>query len=121
MVQSLILKSHETKSQLYLRSHNRHTFKLASDLVQILLEHGANPNLANNDGITPLCLVFESDYSRHFMEDEEVVTARLVLLSLEHGADVNVQDKDKRILLLWAIELRDVRLRAGFTCSWRRS
>jgi len=49
--------------------------------VQYLLDHGANPNVADSHGITPLARVAEKNYFR------------IVRLLLEHGANANVRDR----------------------------
>jgi ankyrin repeat protein len=94
------------------------------DVAQILLDHGAKPNVANKDGKTPLHLAFEFEpegCNYYAVEDAEVFTARLVLLLLEHGADVNVQDKDQRISVAFGNRTKDVRYCPDFTYSWRGS
>jgi hypothetical protein len=51
-------------------------------VVRLLLEHGADPNIKNENGRTPLHWAAREDH---------VEVARLLL---EHGADPNIQDKD---------------------------
>ena len=75
------------------------------DLVQILLEHNAQPDMANIDGKTSLHLALVVEYSNYRIWDcTETHAARLVRLLLEHGADVNAQDKNKTTPLLLAIQ-----------------
>jgi ankyrin repeat protein len=58
-------------------------FKGKHELTRVLLNHGANPNVRNEKGKTPLHLV-PQDY-----EGDKIAT-----LLLERGADVNARDKD---------------------------
>lgn len=50
------------------------------DVIKTLLEHGANPNVQNDYGWTPL----------HFASAVETRNKEIVCLLLEHGADPNV-------------------------------
>jgi ankyrin repeat protein len=54
--------------------------------VKLLLEHGADPNIKNKDGITPL----------HWAVFKSGVHVEVVKLLLEHGADPNIQNKKGR-------------------------
>ncbi|SPO01936.1 uncharacterized protein DNG_04609 [Cephalotrichum gorgonifer] len=58
------------------------------DIVRILLESGADPNLKNRDGLTPILTIH--DYHR---------SGELVNLLLEAGADIDSTDKRGRTLL----------------------
>ena len=74
------------------------------DIVRCLLEHGANPKLGNYEGKTPLHLLlglqdFDQDFGYH-SDDHIFVVAQLLL---EHGADVNSQDKSHETPLLLAL------------------
>ena len=54
------------------------------EIVELLIERGANVNVADEDGVTPL------------MQVEELEDARLLL---EHGANVNATDKQGQTVL----------------------
>lgn len=56
-------------------------------ILQILLEHGANPNLAHEDFGPPI------------VEAVKYGSSDALRLLLEHGADVNVQDADGKSLM----------------------
>ena len=60
-----------------------------ADLVKVLLDRGATSNLPGNLGRTPLHLVAGSRY------DPDDNGVRIAKLLIEHGADINAQDKDK--------------------------
>lgn len=53
-------------------------------VVKLLLEHGANPNVQNDLGITPL----------HIASDVETRDLEMVKLLLNHGADADIPDKN---------------------------
>lgn len=72
-------------------SHNT----LPGRLVRILLRNGADANLADNEGTTPLMRICAGRSSD--MED-----AQLTLL--EHGADVSLQDKHGNTALMFAAQ-----------------
>jgi ankyrin repeat protein len=59
-------------------------FRGRLEIAQVLLGHGANPNVEDEYGWTPLHLVSEGKYNSH---EHDVSIARLLL---EHGADVNL-------------------------------
>ena len=59
----------------------------AHECICLLLEHGANPNLANDDGASPLHLAFNC---------ERVTVETLV----RFGANVNIQDSHGNTPLL---------------------
>jgi ankyrin repeat protein len=75
----------------------------ASNLVRFLLEHGANPNLQNKEGKTPLHKLFgpqDSGWAPHYHSADYIsIVAQLLL---EHGADVNSRDNDHNTPLLLA-------------------
>ena len=52
------------------------------EATKLLLEHGANPNKYNKEGITPLCMACKS-----WHKFDDIIT--LMDLLLEYGADVN--------------------------------
>jgi ankyrin repeat protein len=58
---------------VYMASQNGHT-----SVVDVLLRHGADPNLANHDGFTPLCIASQNGHTS------------VVDVLLRHGADPNI-------------------------------
>jgi ankyrin repeat protein len=68
------------------------------DITRILLAWGAEPNVKNDGGKTPLHLLLEGEFSN---DDDIPDLARLLL---EHGADVNAQDQTHATPLLLAAE-----------------
>ena len=52
------------------------------EIVELLLEHGANPNVQDNDGRTPL---------HYAVENCHVDVARVLL---DHGADPTIRDNE---------------------------
>jgi ankyrin repeat protein len=72
------------------------------EVAQILLEHGAEPNVKTNGGKTPLHLLSEGGYLS--MEDYALDFAWLSRVLLEHGANVNAQDNNHATPLHLAIE-----------------
>jgi ankyrin repeat protein len=66
------------------------------EVAQILLDHGANANMASDTGSTALHMVSEGEYDS---QEQGVSTARLLL---ERGVDVNARRKDGRTSLHWA-------------------
>jgi ankyrin repeat protein len=66
------------------------------DLVQMLIEVGAEVNVADQQGTTPLIAVIpDDDWPMH-------VDTKLIALLIEHGANVNAADKEGRTALLGA-------------------
>jgi Ankyrin repeats (3 copies)/Ankyrin repeats (many copies) len=62
-------------------------------LATMLLEKGADPNLANDDGRTPLLVAIRKDFNTvDYVREPE--SARLVQKLLEKGANVNARDID---------------------------
>lgn len=66
----------------------------SADLFQHLFDQGADPNLADNDGLTPLILV---------VENQGIPALRLLL---QHGAKVDVQDRQGCTALIHAVKIR---------------
>ena len=90
-------KNHETP--LHLAS-----FHLDLELVQLLLDHGANVNAENNRGQTSLDRVFEF---KCYSDQDDSGVAQLLM---ERGADVNARDKDHETLLHLASSRQDLEL-----------
>jgi ankyrin repeat protein len=59
------------------------------EVTRLLLSYGANPNVGNNRGSTPLHQVSEGKYN---LQEQGVGIARLLL---ERGVDVNAREKNK--------------------------
>ena len=59
-------------------------------LAKFLLENGADPNVENNKGMTPLQMLSQCDMNLD-VKDKGIIL-NLLLLLLEHGADVNKRD-----------------------------
>ena len=68
------------------------------DVTRMLLACGAEPNVKNYYGRTPLHLLLESDFSN----DDDIPD--LTRLLLDHGADANAQDQNRATPLLLAAE-----------------
>ena len=62
--------------------------------TRILLEHGAEPNVKNNNGKTLLHLLLTNNPKRRWPSQFKLDMLRLTCLLLEHGANVNEQDND---------------------------
>ena len=71
------------------------------DISRMLLEHGAEPNVRNKNGKTPLQIVLGRKYYSKENDAEDLVTASLLV---GHGAEVNAQDKDHTSPLLLAMQ-----------------
>jgi ankyrin repeat protein len=69
--------------------HSSHSYEIA----KLLLEHGANPNLKDDDGGTALMYATRDR------------SGKLPLLLLQHGADLNLKDNGGNTALFHAVEL----------------
>lgn len=69
--------------------------------VRLLLEKGANPNVKNEDGLTPFALLVKRAKESHGY-DENV--RKIAELLLSHGADLNIADKNGKTALSYLIE-----------------
>ena len=68
-----------------------------TEVVQLLIDHGANVNAADDAGFTPLMYIaFDATGG----EDKKTIHAARLLM--EHGADVNARDKDGKTALAHA-------------------
>ncbi|KAH8991188.1 ankyrin repeat-containing domain protein [Lactarius akahatsu] len=61
------------------------------EIARVLLRHGAEPNVKNEDGKTPLHLLLERKFHDSDDVNDVLVVERLLL---ECGADVNARDED---------------------------
>ncbi|MCL4178779.1 MAG: ankyrin repeat domain-containing protein [Verrucomicrobia bacterium] len=74
-------------------------------LMQLLLEHGADPNATDHDGLTPLLCAISL---------ESRMDLGAVQLLLDSGADPNVVNKDGMSLLQHALRIGSIDLVAAF-------
>ena len=82
--------------------------------IQFLLDLGADPNLANNKGITPLMRAahtFISDYKQPAssgiakeLNEQGPALAKAIGLLLKHGANVNARDENGATALYYAAD-----------------
>jgi ankyrin repeat protein len=71
------------------------------DIMQVLLDHGANPNARDNDNATPL------HHSSWWKKGNTVIrtgTVEGTRLLLKHGANIDAEDNDGRTPLQLALE-----------------
>jgi len=72
----------ETTTPLHIACYYAISFS-CNDIIKILIQYGANVNIQNNKGITPLmnCQYFENNYS-------------VMKLLIDHNANVNIKDNN---------------------------
>ena len=87
------IKDTNGETPLYLACENSHT-----ELVKLLLEHGADANIKSEYGYTPLYRACDKD------------NTEVVKLLLEHGADVNSKDNYGNTLLYSACKNNNTEL-----------
>lgn len=69
--------------------------------VRFLLEKGADPNVKNEDGLTPFALLVKKAKKSHGYDENVQKIAELLL---SHGADLNIADKNGKTALSYLIE-----------------
>jgi ankyrin repeat protein len=70
------------------------TFKGQSEVIETLLEYGANPDLQDNIGFTPLMISALDNYNG------------IVKTLLEYGANPDLQNLSGKTVLMFAVSLR---------------
>src|ERR1039457_5069075 len=68
-------------------------FDGATQPIQLLLDHGANPNVTSDRGFTPLMMAAGAD----------TPNLGLVRLLVQKGADIYARDQKGRTVLDWAL------------------
>lgn len=71
------------------------------DVVALLLEHGADPNLRCDDG--GLALIWATQHGRYNDDGSVTATEKIVEMLLENGADPNCTGREGEVPLLEAI------------------
>ena len=102
------------RTKFHATALHRAAFSGKFDIVQLLLEHGANPNAENMHGEIPLHLVSRGKY------DSKEYSVGVVRQLLERDVDVNALDKDRNTPLhtascLGRLEIARVLLDRGAT------
>ena len=69
------------------------------EIVALLLEHKADPNLATEKAITPIMIAIKNS--------DAGIRRRMVAALLDHGADVNTRDWEDKTLLMISAENKD--------------
>ena len=132
------LLKHEMGSDVNARDKDQETplhlasYYLSADLVKVLLDYGAQVDAEDNCGLTPLHqLVLGNHKCRSLSgigrlepwDSRAIYTAHLLL---EHGADVNAQNKDNETplhlaSLLWLHELARLLIENGADVDVKKS
>ena len=99
-------------------------------IAKLMVKHGADVNLADHNGETPLMLALEKgmfDLARYLVEKGADVNARdhvfgwtplfyalknieFVEFLVKHGADINAKDKAGLTVLMYAVDRDDIKL-----------
>lgn len=80
-------------------------------LVQLLLERGANPNLRDSNGATPL-MRFPGNYN-HYYDTGTTNGPRegqIVGLLIAHGAQIDTHDRQHNTALFYAVQCRNLQV-----------
>jgi ankyrin repeat protein len=75
------------------------TTQAEPEIVEVLLDHKADPNVPNVNGITPINMAIKTS--------EVAKRQRMVAALLDNGADVNSRDGDDKTLLMVCAEFKD--------------
>ncbi|KAH0527112.1 hypothetical protein TsFJ059_002145 [Trichoderma semiorbis] len=81
-------------------------------LAALLLSEGANANVANNNGKTPLLKLMESEWSKALNRVETFVQ-----LLLDYGADLHATDASGRTVLDMALKMQGKRVVSFLCCK----
>ncbi|UNF62747.1 ankyrin repeat domain-containing protein [Spiroplasma poulsonii] len=94
-----ILKLRENiQIKLAFKDSNGHEIKNNPEIVQLLLDKGADVNLQNKNGDIPLITAIKNN------------DLKMVQLLLDNGADINLQNKNVDIPLITAIKNNDLKM-----------
>jgi ankyrin repeat protein len=81
------------------------------DMVKLLLENGANPNIISKYGNTALnsAIMFSNEKYYYYNKEKyniatHEMTNQIVTLLLNYGADPNLKDNDRKTALIHAVE-----------------
>jgi uncharacterized protein len=69
------------------------------NLMQLLLEYGADPLLTTNEGTTPMMVAAGMGRQEELTADEKLAAVSAVTLLWEHGIDINASNQDGRTAL----------------------
>ncbi|KAL4883188.1 ankyrin repeat-containing domain protein [Aspergillus karnatakaensis] len=79
----------------------------AFGMARYLLLKGADPNVVDENGDTPLLCATSIRYLKGLSRIQEGLVAKVVKALIEYGADANVRDKQGKSPLVWALERGD--------------
>ena len=96
-------QNNEGKTALWIAVNRKHV-----DLVKELLAAGANVNIPDSAGNTPLIIAFLHGYDAPLLNYDGSSTAQLlniiVTMLLEAGANTNMRNENGKTAIMWAID-----------------